>query len=182
MGKLPSAAGFFRPGASLVPGPRDSVVAQALEVGFRHLRKDSRYYEIVEDTICPEFDYRYFAINDASGLLSAVQPFFLLDQDLLAGAGPRAKAFVNAARRVWPRFLKMRTLMVGCAAGEGHLDAQASNRRAARWPRRSPAGIVRSRAAGKSLAHRYEGVPGGIPRRALLLPRQGLRAARRACR
>jgi hypothetical protein len=23
---------------------------------------------------------------------------------------------------VWPRFLKMRALMVGCAVGEGHLD------------------------------------------------------------
>jgi predicted N-acyltransferase len=91
---------------------------------FRHLRKDSRYYEIVEDTICPEFDYRYFAIKDESGLLFAVQPFFLLDQDLLAGAGSRAQAFVKAVRRVWPRFLTMRTLMVGCAAGEGHLDAR----------------------------------------------------------
>ena len=28
---------------------------------FADLRKDSRYYEIVEDTICDEFEYRYFA-------------------------------------------------------------------------------------------------------------------------
>ena len=28
----------------------------------------------------------------------------------------------NSARRVWPRLLKMRTLMVGCAVGEGRLD------------------------------------------------------------
>jgi predicted N-acyltransferase len=103
----------------------------AWKAAFRHLRKDSRYYEIVEHTICPEFDYKYFAIKDESGVVSAIQPYFLLDQDLLAGAGPRAKAFASAARRLWPRFLKMRTMMVGCAAGEGHLDAQAATARRA---------------------------------------------------
>jgi predicted N-acyltransferase len=29
---------------------------------------------------------------------------------------------VGGLRRVWPRFMRARTLMVGCAAGEGHLD------------------------------------------------------------
>ncbi len=90
---------------------------------FNHLRKDSRYYEIVEDTICPEFDYSYFAIKDKRGQLSAIQPFFVLDQDVLAGVGPRVKAIAGTVRRVWPRFAKLRTLMVGCAAGEGHLQS-----------------------------------------------------------
>ncbi|MFZ1109583.1 MAG: GNAT family N-acetyltransferase [Rhodomicrobium sp.] len=132
MGKLPSAAGDSSGPEQVLSLNRESLLSLRLwRSAFAHLRKDSRYYEIVEDTICPEFDYRYFAINDASGLLFAVQPFFLLDQDLLAGAGPRAKAFVKAARRVWPRFLTMRTLMVGCAAGEGHLDAQGEPARRA---------------------------------------------------
>ena len=91
---------------------------------FSHLRKDSRYYEIVEDTICPEFEYRYFAIRDRNGQVGAIQPFFVLDQDILAGSGPKALAFANAVRRIWPRFLKMRTLMAGCAAGEGHLQSE----------------------------------------------------------
>ena len=90
---------------------------------FDHLRKDSRYYEIVEDTICPEFRYRYFAIKTKTGDVCAIQPFFVLDQDLLAGAGPRIRAFAETVRRFWPRFLTLRTLMVGCAAGEGHLPA-----------------------------------------------------------
>ncbi len=96
---------------------------------FGHLRKDSRYYEIVEDTVCPEFDYRYFAIKDKRGELLAIQPFFMLDQDLLAGVGPKVKAFVSSVRRVWPRFLTMRTLMAGCAAGEGHLCAKENGAR-----------------------------------------------------
>ncbi len=90
---------------------------------FSHLRKDSRYYEIVEDTICPEFKYRYFGLKDKAGRIFGVQPFFVLDQDLLAGVGPKVKAFADRVRRVWPQFLTMRTLMVGCAAGEGHLCA-----------------------------------------------------------
>src|SRR5207253_4791545 len=46
-----------------------------------------------------------------------------LDQDLVAGAARAVQAAVKTVRRLWPRFLKMRTLMVGCAAGEGHLAA-----------------------------------------------------------
>ncbi len=85
-------------------------------------RKDHRFYELVEDTVCQDFDYHYFAIKDRDGEVQAVQPFFILDQDLLAGINSRIRAIVHSARRVWPRFLKIRTLMVGCAVGEGHLD------------------------------------------------------------
>jgi hypothetical protein len=90
---------------------------------FSGQRKDRRYYELVEDTICKDFDFRYFAVKDAGGDICAIQPFFILDQDLLAGIGNAAvKASVASIRRWWPRFMRMRTLMMGCAAGEGHLD------------------------------------------------------------
>jgi len=46
------------------------------QVAFASERKDHRYYELVEDTLHPEFDYRYFAIKDAVGQVCAVQPFF----------------------------------------------------------------------------------------------------------
>lgn len=90
---------------------------------FANLRKDHRYYEIVEDTLRQGFEYRYFLIRDGSGAVQAIQPFFLHDQDLLAGTSPRIAALTAAVRRWWPRFMLLRTLMVGCAAGEGHLDA-----------------------------------------------------------
>ena len=89
---------------------------------FASKRKDYRYYEIVEETIVQGFDYRYFAIKDAQGEVRAVQPFFIHDQDLLEGVGPRGRSVVAFIRRAWPRFMRMRALMVGCAAGEGHLD------------------------------------------------------------
>ena len=101
---------------------RDLRAIEAWERAFDRQRKDRRYYEIVEDTIRQGFEYRYFVLEDASGRVRAVQPFFLLRQDLLQGAAPRVLAIVNRLRRRFPRFLTMRTLMVGCAAGEGHFD------------------------------------------------------------
>src|SRR5437763_2354246 len=84
---------------------------------FSGERKDWRYYEIVNDTLRePAADFRYIIL--ASG---AVQPFFIIDQDLLAGSGRAMQSFARAVRRIWRRFLKMRTVMIGCAAGEGHL-------------------------------------------------------------
>src|SRR5262249_2920449 len=85
-------------------------------------RKDHRYYEILEQTLSRGFDYRYFAIKDTHGDVRAIQPFFIVDQDLLAGLNPTFGPVINRVRQIWPRFMRMRTLMVGCAAGEGHLD------------------------------------------------------------
>lgn len=91
-------------------------------LAFAHTRKDHRYYEIVQDTIMPDFDFRYFALRDDDGQICAIQPFFLLNQDLLEGASRFFRSSAELIRRVWPSFLTMRTLMLGCAAGEAHLD------------------------------------------------------------
>jgi hypothetical protein len=56
---------------------------------FAGKHKDRRYYELVEDTIQPDFVFRYFAIKDDDGSVRAVQPFFIIDQDLLLGTNTR---------------------------------------------------------------------------------------------
>jgi hypothetical protein len=89
---------------------------------FADKRKDRRYYELVEDMILEAFEYKYFAIEDEHRDVIAIQPFFLLDQDLIAGISLKIRVLIDSIRRVWPRSLKIRTLMVGCVAGEGHLD------------------------------------------------------------
>lgn len=88
---------------------------------FAGERKDYRYYEIIEDSLPGNFEYRYFAVRDNAGRVRAVQPFFLIDQDIVEGVKPDYVRWVSFIRRVNPRFLKLRTLMVGCSAGEGHL-------------------------------------------------------------
>jgi hypothetical protein len=97
---------------------------------FATERKDHRYYELVEDTIHPEFEYRYFVIKDAAGTVRAVQPFFVLDQDLLVGIKPVLDPPIQRIRDYFPHFMRLRTLMIGSAAGEGHLDGvdEASRR------------------------------------------------------
>jgi hypothetical protein len=90
---------------------------------FTDQRKDYRYYEILDDTLRGHFEHRYFAIVDSRGHTRAIQPFFLVDQDILEGLGPERVYLISLVRRFYPRFLKLRALMVGCSAGEAHLAA-----------------------------------------------------------
>jgi hypothetical protein len=87
---------------------------------FASSRKDHRYFEILEDTINDRFAYKYFLIADEEGEALAIQPFFVMDQDMLEGVACLTE-YLARIRRVLPRFMMMRTLMVGCTAGEGHL-------------------------------------------------------------
>ncbi len=125
---------------------------QAWRTAFQSQRKDRRYFELVEETICPDFTFRYFLIQDENGRTRSVQPFFILDQDVLAGTGARLQKLAAKIRRIWPRFLFIRTLMVGCAAGEGHLpsgapaaqqrDAEALSAHICRLARQQRAGLI----------------------------------------
>ena len=90
---------------------------------FADQRKDHRYYEILDDTLRGCFEHRYFAIVDSGGRTRAIQPFFLIDQDILEGLGAERIYLISLIRRFYPRFLKLRALMVGCSAGEAHLAA-----------------------------------------------------------
>jgi hypothetical protein len=111
---------------SVAPIGRDELrTCEAWRIAFAGQRKDHRYYEIIADTIREHFDYGYFAIRDASGRVLAVQPYFLLDQDVLEGIKLDRLSLVAGIRCRYPRFLKLRTLMLGCTAGEGHLAISA---------------------------------------------------------
>lgn len=89
---------------------------------FAARRKDYRFYELIEDTLHQEFEYRYFVIKDREGSVRAIAPFFILQQDILLGVSPLIGDLLKSVRRLWPRCMLLRTLMVGCVAGEGHLE------------------------------------------------------------
>ncbi len=139
-------------GALAVADRAEAEKLQAWKAAFHSQRKDSRYYEIVAETICPDFNFRYFLIQDEDGRTRTVQPFFILDQDVLAGVPARWQKLAAKIRRIWPRFLFIRTLMVGCAAGEGHLpsstapaqqrDAEALSDHISRLARQQRAGLI----------------------------------------
>jgi hypothetical protein len=108
--------------------------------------KDWRYYEMVEDTLHPEFEHRYLVFRDGCGAVTSIQPIFILHQDMLGGMGGQIDTAVSFIRRCWPGFLRMRTLMIGCAAGEGHLagrtDARQLGNAALKAAREYGAGLV----------------------------------------
>src|SRR3954469_20417692 len=120
-------SGVSSPGGELfsiaVMGPSELSGRAPWTSTFADQRKDHRYYEILDDTLRDNFEYLYFAIVDHNGRVRAVQPFFLVDQDLLEGLGAEHFRWISLVRRFYPRFLRVRTLMVGCSAGEAHLAA-----------------------------------------------------------
>lgn len=83
---------------------------------------DHRYYEVLEETLRDGFDYRYALLTNRRTGTVAVQPFFLVNQDITAGLPARLRAFVSTLREKFPRLLTMKIIMVGCSAGEGGLD------------------------------------------------------------
>jgi hypothetical protein len=90
---------------------------------FHNKCKDHRYYEIVEETVEGDFDYRYLLLEDGSGNTRAIQPVFFARQNLIEGVPGKISSIVDRVRKVLPRSLTMRVLMVGCAAGTGDLSA-----------------------------------------------------------
>ena len=90
---------------------------------FRNKCKDHRYYEIVDETLDGDFEHHYLVLEDDSGNVRAIQPMFFVRQNLVEGVPGKIRSVVDLIRKKFPRFLTMRVLMVGCAAGAGDLDA-----------------------------------------------------------
>src|ERR1700747_2357322 len=53
--------------------------------GFENFPLDHRYYEIIRESLKDQFAHYYLFLKDANGLTRAIQPFFIVSQDLTAG-------------------------------------------------------------------------------------------------
>jgi hypothetical protein len=89
--------------------------------------KDYRYYEIVEETLECGFEHYYLLLEDRSGNTRAIQPVFFVRQNLVEGLPGRIRSVVDGIRKIFPRLLTMRVLMVGCGAGTGDLGIYHQN-------------------------------------------------------
>jgi predicted N-acyltransferase len=96
---------------------------EAWKRAFQNRCKDHRYYEIVEETLRNDFEHHYLRVEDPSGNIRAIQPVFFVRQNLVEGVPGKIRSVVDVVRKIFPRFLTMRVLMVGCAAGTGDLGA-----------------------------------------------------------
>ncbi len=95
----------------------------AWQDAFRHKCKDHRFYELIGSTLTDDFDYFFIVLEDEAQRVRAIQPLFFVNQNLTEGVGGRFRAAIDRIRKRFPRFLTVKTLMVGCSAGEGHLGA-----------------------------------------------------------
>ena len=105
--------------------------SEAWKRAFENKCKDHRYYEIVEETLQDDFEHHHMLLEDESGNARAAQPVFFVRQNLVEGVPGKISAIVDRIRKIFPRFLTMRVLMVGCAAGTG--DLAACDEKDERW-------------------------------------------------
>jgi len=113
----------FAQGVARVLQLRDLQNSEAWKRALGNKCKDHRYYEIVEETLECGFEHQYLLLEDRSGNVRAVQPIFFVRQNLVEGVPGKIRSIVDGIRKVFPRFLTMRVLMIGCAAGTGDLGA-----------------------------------------------------------
>ncbi len=109
-------------GPAWVVSSAERIPPHLRRTAFATRSKDFRYYEVLEATLSEQFDYRYFILHDETSGEWALQPLFFVNQDLLAGLPHGLRSFFTVIRKHWPGFLKLRMMMIGCAAGEGELD------------------------------------------------------------
>ena len=109
-------------GPAWVVSSVERIPAALRGAAFASRCKDFRYYEVQEASVRDQFDYRYFVLHDEASGQWAIQPLFFVQQDLLAGLPQGLRSVFGGIRKVWPGFLKLPMMMIGCATGEGELD------------------------------------------------------------
>jgi hypothetical protein len=112
---------LFPGGSVTVSRLRDLQNSEAWKRALQNKCKDHRYYEIVEETLECDFEHYYLVLEDGSGNVRAIQPVFFVRQNLVEGVPGKIRSIVDGIRKIFPRFLTMRVLMVGCGAGTGDL-------------------------------------------------------------
>ena len=99
---------------------------EAWSAAFQALAKDSRFYEIVEETIDCGFEHHSLILEDNHGRVRGIQPFFFVQQNLVEGV-PALRAAVDLIRR-------------NVSALSHHARPHGRLRGRRRSPRRLPAG------------------------------------------
>jgi hypothetical protein len=108
-------------GAVQIVGSAKQIDAALWKRTFSEDLLDSRFYELIEETLREQFDFRYAILrNDRRGE-TAVQPFFLVNHEISTGLPSRVRSILSRAPDWLLRRLKIKMLGVGCVAGEGQL-------------------------------------------------------------
>src|SRR5207237_6918094 len=109
----------FKDGTAAVVSPDELQQYEYWPSAFHDCCKDHRFYEIIEETLANDFEYQYLILRDLTGKVRGIQPFFLVQQNLVEGIPGGVRRLVESIRKKFLRFLIMRVLIVGCAGGGG---------------------------------------------------------------
>src|SRR5436305_12910784 len=113
----------FAQGVAKVSQLRDLQNCDAWRQALQRKCKDYRYYEIVEETLECGFEHHYLLLEDASGNVRAMQPVFVVQQDLVEGGPGKIRSIVDGIRRIVPRLVTRRVVMLGCGGGAADVGA-----------------------------------------------------------
>jgi len=108
-------------GRAVVADRVPKIDAEIWAAGLSHQANDHRYYELTHDALGHQFAHYYLLLQDHAGKTRAIQPFLIVNQDLVTGMPAAVRRVMDKIRQRLPSALVMRMLMVGCSAGEGHL-------------------------------------------------------------
>jgi hypothetical protein len=103
--------------ADKVP-PKDAAI---WEEGLREAANDHRYYELTHHALQDQFTHYYLLLKDSSDVTRAIQPIFIVNQDIVLGMPDFVTRMIKKIRGRFPSLMKFRILMIGCSAGEGQL-------------------------------------------------------------
>src|SRR5277367_4658629 len=82
--------------------------AETWAAGLQHQANDHRYYELTHDALGHQFEHYYLLLKDHSGTTQAIQPFLIVNQDLVTGLPDVVRRAVGKVRRRFPSTLVMR--------------------------------------------------------------------------
>jgi hypothetical protein len=108
-------------GRAIVANRVPEADAETWAAGLQHQANDHRYYELTHQALGHQFEHYYLLLQDHKGKTRAIQPFLMVNQDLVTGMPKAFRRGLDKVRQRFPSTLVMRMLMVGCSAGEGHL-------------------------------------------------------------
>ena len=72
-------------GRAVVAHRVPEVDAETWAAGLQHQANDHRYYELTHDALGHQFEHYYLLLQDHSGKTRAIQPFLMVNQDLVMG-------------------------------------------------------------------------------------------------
>src|SRR5258707_4596859 len=90
--------------------------AETWAAGLQHQANDHRYYELTHDSLGHQFEHYYLLLKDHAGTTRAIQPFLIVNQDLVTGMPDAIRKALARLRRRFPFTLVIRMLMIRCSA------------------------------------------------------------------